>query len=163
MTDSIIVPRVSSENREYIPIGFLDENTVISDSAFAIYDAQLWLFGILTSKMHMAWVKAVGGRLKTDYRYSATLCYNTFPFPKITEAKKAEIEQAAEAVLIAREMHTEKTLAQMYDPAKMPANLREAHNRLDLVVESCYRLVPFHSDEERLELLFSLYEKMTKK
>ncbi len=163
MTDSIIVPRVSSENRDYIPIGFLDKNTVITDSAFAIYDAQLWLFGILTSKMHMVWVKAVGGRLKTDFRYSATLCYNTFPFPKITEDKRTEIEQAAEDVLMAREQHTEKTLAQMYDPAKMPANLREAHRKLDRVVESCYRQAPFHSDEERLEHLFALYEKMTKK
>ena len=162
-SESIIVPSVSSESREYIPIGFLDENTVISNSAFAIYDAQLWLFGILTSKMHMAWVKAVGGRLETRYRYSATLCYNTFPFPKITEAKRAEIEQAAEAVLIAREMHTEKTLAEMYDPDKMPANLREAHTHLDRVVESCYRPAPFTSDEERLEHLFALYEKMTKK
>lgn len=163
MTDSIIVPRVSSESREYIPMSFLDENTVISDSAFAIYDAQLWLFGILTSKMHMAWVKAVGGRLETRYRYSATLCYNTFPFPKITETKRAEIEKAAEAVLMAREQHTEKTLAQMYDPDHMPANLREAHTNLDRVVESCYRTAPFHSDEERLEHLFALYEKMTKK
>ncbi len=162
-TESIIVPAVSSESREYIPMGFLDANTVISNSAFAIYDAQLWIFGILTSKMHMAWVKAVGGRLETRYRYSSTLCYNTFPFPKITEAKRAEIEQAAEAVLIAREMHTEKTLAQMYDPDKMPANLREAHTRLDRVVESCYRPAPFTSDEERLEHLFALYEKMTKK
>lgn len=163
MTDSIIIPSVSSESRDYIPIGFLDKNTVISNSAFAIYDAQLWLFGILTSKMHMAWVKAVGGRLETRYRYSATLCYNTFPFPKITETKRAEIEKAAEAVLMAREQHTEKTLAQMYDPDHMPANLREAHTNLDRVVESCYRTAPFHSDEERLEHLFALYEKMTKK
>ena len=162
-TDSIIVPSVSSERREYIPMGFLDKNTVISNLAFAIYDAQLWLFGILTSKMHMAWVKSVGGYLGTSIRYSATLCYNTFPFPKITEAKRAEIEQAAEEVLIAREMHTEKTLAQMYDPDKMPVNLREAHIRLDRIVESCYRPSPFASDEERLEHLFALYEKMTKK
>lgn len=163
VSESIIIPSVSSESRDYIPIGFLDENTVISNSAFAIYDAQLWLFGILTSKMHMAWVKAVGGRLETRYRYSATLCYNTFPFPKITETKRAEIEKAAEAVLMAREQHTEKTLAQMYDPDHMPANLREAHTNLDRVVESCYRTAPFHSDEERLEHLFALYEKMTKK
>lgn len=162
-TDSIIVPSVSSERRDYIPIGLLDKNTVISNLAFAIYDAQLWLFGILTSRMHMDWVKAVGGYLGTSIRYSATLCYNTFPFPKITEAKRSEIEQAAEAVLIAREMHTEKTLAQMYDPDKMPANLREAHTRLDRIVESCYRPAPFTSDEERLEHLFALYEKMTKK
>jgi type II restriction/modification system DNA methylase subunit YeeA len=162
-SDSIIVPAVSSESREYIPIGFLGENTVISNSAFAIYDAQLWLFGILTSKMHMAWVKAVGGRLKTDYRYSSTLCYNTFPFPKISEVKRTEIEQAAEDVLLARQYHTEKTLAEMYDPKKMPANLRQAHTLLDRLVESCYRPEPFHSDEERLEHLFALYEKMTKK
>ena len=163
LTDAIIVPAVSSESRDYIPIGFLDANTVISNSAFAIYDAQLWLFGILTSKMHMAWVKAVGGRLETRYRYSATLCYNTFPFPKITETKRAEIEQAAEEVLMARQYHTEKTLAEMYDPKKMPSDLRQAHSTLDRVVESCYRPAPFHSDEERLELLFALYEKMGKK
>lgn len=162
-TDSIIVPSVSSESREYIPIGLLDKNDIIIAPNFAIYDAQLWLFGILTSKMHMAWVKAVGGRLKTDYRYSATLCYNTYPFPKITDAKRAEIEQAAENVLMAREQHSEKTLAQMYDPGRMPENLREAHNCLDRIVESCYRTTPFHSDEERLEHLFALYEKMTKK
>ena len=162
-SESIIVPRHSSESRDYIPIGLLDANTVIADSAFAIYDAQLWLFGILTSKMHMAWVKAVGGRLKTDYRYSATLCYNTFPFPKINETKRAEIEQAAEQVLLARQYHTEKTLAEMYDPQKMPSDLRQAHSNLDRVVESCYRPAPFHSDEERLELLFALYEKMSKK
>ncbi|MDD4645671.1 MAG: N-6 DNA methylase, partial [Bacteroidales bacterium] len=161
-TESIIVRSVSSESREYIPMGLLGKDEVIIAPNFAIYDAQLWLFGILTSKMHMAWVKAVGGRLKTDYRYSATLCYNTFPFPKIAEAKRAEIGRAAEAVLMAREQHTEKTLAQMYDPAHMPADLREAHTLLDRVVESCYRAIPFHSDEERLEHLFALYEKMTK-
>jgi len=162
-SDSIIIPAVSSESRTYIPMGFLDKNTVISNSAFAIYDAQLWLFGILTSKMHMVWVKTVGGKLETRYRYSATLCYNTFPFPKITEAKCTEIENAAEAVLKAREQHTEQTLAQMYNPKHMPADLRDTHTDLDRVVESCYRSTPFHSDEERLEHLFALYVKMTKK
>ena len=161
--DFVLVPRHSSENRDYIPMGFCDRNYIASDSCLLVAINDIWLFGILTSKMHMAWVKAVGGRLKTDYRYSATLCYNTFPFPKITEAKRTEIEQAAEAVLIAREMHTEKTLAEMYNPDKMPANLREAHTHLDRVVESCYRPAPFTSDEERLEHLFALYEKMTKK
>lgn len=161
--DFVLVPRHSSENRDYIPMGFCDRNYIASDSCLLVAINDIWLFGILTSKMHMAWVKAVGGRLETRYRYSATLCYNTFPFPKITEAKRSEIEQAAEAVLIAREMHTEKTLAQMYDPDKMPANLREAHTHLDRVVESCYRPAPFTSDEERLEHLFALYERMTKK
>lgn len=162
-TDSIIIPRVSSERRKYYPIGFLSKDYIITDRAFVIYDAQLWLIGIISSNMHMTWMKAVAGRLKMDYNYSSTLCYNTFPFPKITEAKRAEIEQAAEAVLIAREMHTEKTLAEMYDPDKMPANLREAHTHLDRIVESCYRPAPFTSDEERLEHLFALYERMTKK
>ena len=110
-----------------------------------------------------SFVISLGGKLENRLRYSVQLCYNTFPFPKITEAKRMEIEQAAEAVLIAREMHTEKTLAQMYDPERMPANLREAHTHLDRVVESCYRPAPFTSDEERLEHLFALYERMTKK
>ena len=162
-SEKIIVPRVSSESRKYIPMGFLPKNDVVSDSAFAIYDAPMWLFGILTSLMHMAWVKTVGGRLKTDYRYSAQLCYNTYPFPKITNAKKQEIEEAAEEVLLVREDYPGKTLAELYDPDKMPDNLREAHHKLDLIVESCYQDKPFANDEERLECLFKLYEKMTKK
>lgn len=162
-TNSIIVPGVSSERRKYVPVGLIDENIVISNAAFAIYDADLLVFGVISSIMHIIWLKTVGGKLKTDYRYSPTLVYNTFPFPKITESKRSEIEQAAEDVLMAREQHSEKTLAQMYDPDKMPDNLCEAHSKLDRVVESCYRLAPFHSDEERLEHLFALYEKMTKK
>ena len=160
--DCIIVPSTTSENRDYIPMGFL-QGDVISNSAFAIYDAPMWLFGILTSLMHMAWVKTEGGRLETRYRYSAQLCYNTFPFPKITEAKKQEIEEAAEEVLLVREDYPGKTLAELYDPDKMPDDLREAHHKLDLIVESCYQEKPFANDEERLECLFKLYEKMTKK
>ena len=159
----VIIPRVSSENREYIPMGYLDEETIVSDSAFALYDAPYWLFGILTSAMHMAWVRAIGGRLKTDYRYSAGLCYNPFPFPKLTEAKKLEIEDAAYEVLGAREAHHGKTLAELYDPEKMPADLRDAHHQLDLLVDSCYRERPFADENERLELLLKLYEKMKKK
>ncbi|MDD2961281.1 MAG: N-6 DNA methylase [Muribaculaceae bacterium] len=162
-SESIIIPRVSSERREYIPMGYLDAGTVISDSAFAIYDAETWLFGILESKMHMAWVRTVGGKLKTDYRYSAQLCYNTFPFPKITEVKREQLTEAAEEVLLARADHPEKTLAEMYDPDKMPQNLREAHNALDDIVDSCYPGYPFANDEARLECLFKLYEKMTSK
>ena len=159
----VIIPRVSSENREYIPMGYLNEEDIVSDSAFALYDAPTWLFGILTSKMHMVWVKTVGGRLKTDYRYSAQLCYNTFPFPKISKEKKSEIEEAAENVLITREYYPEKTLAELYDPDKMPQDLREAHAQLDDIVESCYPGYPFPNDEARLECLFKLYEKMTNK
>jgi type II restriction/modification system DNA methylase subunit YeeA len=159
--DKILIPRVSSENREYIPMGYLNEKDIVSDSAFALYDAPTWLFGILTSALHMVWVKTVGGRLKTDYRYSAQLCYNSFPFPKISEEKKQEIESAAENVLITREYYPEKTLAELYDPDKMPQDLREAHAKLDDIVESCYPGYPFASDEARLECLFKLYEKMT--
>ena len=159
----IIVPSTSSENRTYIPIGFLDSGEVVSNSAFTIYDAPIYLFGILTSKLHMVWVKTVGGRLKTDYRYSAQLCYNTFPFPKVTSEKKAEIEAAAEEVLVTREFYPDKTLADLYDPDLMPQDLREAHEKLDDIVESCYPGYPFATDEARLECLFKMYDKMTKK
>lgn len=161
--EKVLIPRVSSENREYIPMGYLGAKEIVSDSAFALYDAPTWLFGILTSALHMIWVKTVGGRLKTDYRYSAQLCYNTFPFPKISAEKKKEIEEAAENVLITREYYPEKTLAELYDPDKMPQDLREAHAKLDDIVESCYPGYPFASDEARLECLFKLYEKMTSK
>ncbi len=162
-TDKIIVPSVSSERREYIPIGYLDKDSVVSNLAFAIYDAPMWLFGILTSKIHMIWVKAVGGYLGTSIRYSAQLCYNPFPFPKLTKEKEHQIQEAAEEVLLCREEYPAATLAELYDPDKMPQNLRDAHHLLDLLVESCYQDKPFENDEERLELLFKLYEKMTKK
>ena len=159
----IIIPAVSSEHRNYIPMGYLDENNIAANSCMVVGTDEKWLFGILTSLMHMAWVKTVGGRLKTDYRYSAQLCYNTFPFPKISDSKKQEIEEAAEEVLLVREDYPGKTLAELYDPDKMPDDLREAHHRLDLIVESCYQDKPFANDEERLECLFKLYEKMIKK
>ena len=160
-SDCVIIPSVSSERRDYIPVGYLNKNYVVSNSAFAAYDAPLWLFGVLTTKLHMLWTKAVGGYLGTSIRYSNTLCYNTFPFPKISAEKKAEIEAAAEEVLITREYYPEKTLAELYDPDKMPQDLREAHAKLDDIVESCYPGYPFASDEARLECLFKLYEKMT--
>ena len=113
----------------------------------------------------MLWVKTVGGRLETRYRYSAGLCYNTFPFPPISDAKKSEIEEAATAVLMTREPYLTvgKTLADLYDPDKMPEDLRKAHMNLDDIVESCYPGYPFSSDEARLECLFKMYEKMTSK
>ncbi len=163
LSKCIIIPRHSSERRDYIPIGYLKAGTVVADSAFAIYDAPLWLFSILTSKMHMAWVKTVGGRLKTDYRYSAQLCYNTFPFPVIKEVQQAELEQLAQEVLDVRDQHFDMTLGEMYNPETMPDDLRDVHHRLDLTVERCYRPEPFASDEERLECLFGLYAKMTGK
>ena len=160
-TDSIIIPAVSSERREYIPMGYLDKDTVISNSAFAVYDAEPWVFGILTSRMHMAWVRVTCGRLKTDYRYSATLCYNTFPLRELTEGEEARVTEAALGVLDAREAHPEKTPAELYDPDRMPENLRQAHDRLDAEVDRLYRVKGFKDDGERLECLFELYREMT--
>lgn len=159
----IIIPRVSSERRLYIPIGYVDKDIIISDSAFAIYDAEKWLFALLTSKMHNFWVRAVGGSLETRIRYSATLCYNTFPFPKLTTAEKEKLERLAQNILNIREENFDMTLGEMYNPESMPAELFDAHHQLDLAVERIYRPEPFTSDEERLEHLFKLYAKMTKK
>lgn len=157
---TIIIPRVSSERRQYIPLGFLTKDYVISDSAGGIYDAPLWLFSVLNSNMHMVWVRTVSGRLKSDFRYSSQLCYNTFPFPLLTEQRKQAITQAVFRILEEREKYSDKTLAQLYDPEKMPEGLREAHRQNDLAIERCYRSRPFENDEERLEYLFKLYEKM---
>ena len=159
----VIIPRVSSENREYIPIGFLPSGIVIGDSCMAISNAPFWLFAILTSSMHMTWVRAVGGKLETRYRYSAGLCYNPYPFPNLTTADKEELERLAQNILDIREENFEMTLGEMYNPETMPEELREAHRQLDLAVEHIYRPEPFTSDEERLEHLFKLYAKMTKK
>lgn len=159
---SIIIPRTTSERRKYISAGLFNEDSVISDSAVVIYTSKLYVFGVISSRMHMVWVKAVGGRLKTDIRYSSTLCYNTFPFPEITERQKERIKEAVYGVLDAREMHSEMTIAQMYDPDKMPDDLRGAHQNLDRVIERCYRTAPFKSDRDRLEYLFEMYESMTK-
>ena len=160
-SDSVIlIPRVSSERREYIPFGFLDGDYVVSDSAQAIYDAKPWTFSFLSSRMHMTWIRAVAGRLKSDYRYSSSLCYNAFPFPPISDTQKDELKKQVFRILAERERHSEKTLAQLYDPDKMPEGLREAHHQNDLAVERCYRSRLFESDEERLEYLFKMYEQM---
>lgn len=159
----IVVPRHSSETREYIPMGYIDKSKLASDACMVVGTDDISIFGILTSRLHMAWVRTVGGRLKTDYRYSAQLCYNTFPFPKLTAEKKQALSEAAEEVLLTRADHPEKTLAELYDPEKMPEDLRNAHHVLDDLVESCYPGYPFANDEARLECLFKLYEKMTAK
>lgn len=161
-TNSIIIPRHSSELREYIPIGFLDSKSIIADSALAIYDAEFWIFGVITSRIHMAWVRAVGGKLGNQSRYSADICYNTFPFPEISNKLKETITGYVHHVLAEREKYSEKTNAQLYAFNKMPKGLLEAHHQLDLAIDRCYRSKPFESDEERLEYLFKLYEKMIK-
>lgn len=160
-TESIIVPRVSSERRDYVPIGYLDDQTIVSDAANAVYDAEPWLFALLTSQMHMAWLRAVGGKMKTDFRYGAYIVYNNFPVPPFARAIKEQLTDAAFRVLDVREYHSEKTLAELYDPDLMPDDLRLAHQEVDRLVDSIYRKRPFESDEERLSVLFSMYEDMT--
>ncbi|WP_237209221.1 DNA methyltransferase [Rothia nasimurium] len=159
-TDSIIVPSVSSERRSYIPIGFVGADTVISNLAYAIYDAEPWLFALLTSRLHMAWVAAVGGKLETRLRYTNTLVYNNFPVPPLSEKTKEKLTAAALRVLDVREYHCEKTLAELYGPEKMPDDLKNAHLAIDYLVDSLYSKKPFETDEERLAVLFDLYEKM---
>ncbi|WP_321438324.1 DNA methyltransferase [uncultured Bacteroides sp.] len=156
----IIIPIVSSSRREYIPLGFLPAEYIILSSAAAIYDSEPYIFSILTSKIHMNWVYLTSGKLRGDIRYLSALSYNTFPFPQISDKQKKELEQHIYNILGEREKHSEKTLAQLYDPEKMPDGLREAHRQNDLAVERCYRSRPFDSDEERLEYLFKLYEQM---
>lgn len=162
-TESIIVPSVSSERRAYVPIGYLSPDTVISNAAFAIYDAEPWLFALLTSKMHMAWLGAVGGKMKTDYRYSNTIVYNNFPVPDLKLKTKEQLTQTALRILDVREYYCENTLAELYDPDKMPDLLREAHDNNDALVDKIYQrgTKPFHSDDERLAELFKRYEEMT--
>lgn len=160
-TDSIIVPSISSERREYIPMGFMGSDTVISNKCFAIYDAEPWVFSLLTSRMHMAWTDVVSGRMRSDYQYSNTIVYNNFPVPELSNRDKEELDAAALRVLDVREYHSELTLADLYDPDKMPENLRLAHRELDLLVDSLYRKREFASDEDRLSVLFDMYGAMT--
>ncbi|WP_122892830.1 class I SAM-dependent DNA methyltransferase [Arcobacter peruensis] len=159
--DALIVPSVSSIRREYIPVGFVDDITVVNAQCLVIYNPDNYLFGIITSRMHMVWVRAVAGRLKSDYRYSSALCYYGFPFPEITKSKKEEIEELVFEILDERENYPEKTMSQLYDPDTMPKTLKDLHNNLDLLIEKCYRNKPFINDENRLEYLFKLYEEMT--
>jgi hypothetical protein len=156
----LIIPRTTSVRRKYLPIGFKEKGNIVTDSIQVIYDSEPYIMGILSSNIHMIWVKAVAGGIKTDIGYSNSLCYNSFPFPRINEIQKQDLEKHVYKILEEREIYSEKTLAQLYDPDKMPDGLREVHNQLDLAVEKCYRSKPFESDEERLEYLFKLYEQM---
>lgn len=154
----LMIPRVSSEARDYIPMEYLDDGkTIVTDLISVIYGAPVWLFAVLTSKIHMAWVRTIGGKLKTDYRYSAQICYNTFPFPTVGAAERAQLEALAEEVLLCRADFPEKTLAELYDPKAMPVTLRAAHDAVDAFVDRLYRAEGFSSDEERLAELFRRY------
>lgn len=160
-SQAIIIPSVSSERREWFPAGLLPAGTVISNLAFMINDAPLWNLALILSRMHLAWVATVCGKLKTDFRYSNTLGWNTFPVPTLTDKNKADLTRCAEDILLARETHFPATIAELYDPQNMPANLREAHERNDEVLERIYIGRRFRNDTERLEKLFELYTKMT--
>jgi hypothetical protein len=157
----LILPEVSSGRRVYAPIGFFEPPTIPSNLVKIVPDAELWHFSILTSAAHMSWLRHIGGRLKSDYRYSIGVVYNTFPWPNLTDADKTHLDELAQAVLDARAAHPGATLADLYDPDVMPADLRKAHRALDLAVDRLYRRAPFDSDRERVEHLFALYEKMT--
>jgi len=158
----LMIPKVSSERRKYIPMGFMSPKTLVSDLCFIMPDAALYHFGVLSSAMHMAWVRQVCGRLKSDYRYSAKLVYNNYPWPERPTGKQgAAVEAGAQAVLDARKRFPDATLADLYDPLTMPKDLVKAHADLDRAVEFCYRPQPFENDRQRVEHLFALYEKLT--
>lgn len=156
----IVVPRVSSERREYIPIGFIGSDTILTDLCHMVPNGTPYDFGILESRMHMVWMRTVCGRLESRYRYSRNLCYNTFPWPQVSEKQREQIENLARNILMIRESYPGTTLADLYDPDKMPSDLRKAHYELDVAVERLYRRKPFQSDEERLSHLFRRYEKL---
>ena len=158
----IVVPRVSSENRPYIPFGFFDKSSIVSDTCMSIPFGKQYHFGVLMSKMHMAWVKYICGRLKSDFRYSKDIVYNNFPWPESPTKKQVNaIETAAQKVLDARLQFPDSSLADLYDPLTMPPALIKAHNELDKAVDIAYRPQPFTSEANRMEFLFGLYEKYT--
>ena len=155
-----IIPSVSSENRDYLPVGYEPAGTIINNAAFALYDAPLWNMALIASRLHLVWIATVCGKLETRYRYSNTLGWNTFPVPPLTEQHKADLTESAAAILLAREMHFPKTIADLYAPGAMSENLRHAHERNDEILERIYIGRRFKNDTERLEKLFALYSEM---
>jgi hypothetical protein len=158
---SLVVARVSSESREYLPVDLIEGETIIGDRNFALYDAPLWNLALIASRLHWVWIGTVCVRMRTDFSYSNTLGWNTFPVPMLTEKNKADLTRCAENILLAREHHFPATIADLYDPDNMPVDLRAAHERNDEVLERIYIGRRFKNDTERLEKLFDLYTKMT--
>ena len=156
----LVIPKVSSERREYVPIGWLEPPTVPSDLVFVLKDADLWHFGVITSRIHMSWLRHIGGRLKSDYRYSSGIVYNSFPWPTVADAQRTRIRILAQAILDARALFPDATLADLYDTDVMLPELRKAHRALDAAVDRLYRTAIFTSDRERVEHLFGLYERL---
>ncbi|CBL45681.1 Putative DNA methylase [gamma proteobacterium HdN1] len=160
---TLILPGVSSEGREYLPVGLIDNYSVVSNLAFALYDAPLWNMALIASRLHLVWIATVCGKLETRYRYSNTLGWNTFPVPRLTEKNKSDLTRCAEDILLAREAHFPATIAELYAQGAMPENLRTAHARNDETIERIYIGRLFKNDSERLEKLFALYSQMTAK
>jgi yeeA len=160
----LLVPAVTSEDRDYIPMGFVGDDTIISNRCYIVYDTPIWLLGCLVSKMHIKWFQAIGGKLETRYSYSAGLVYNTFPIPELSDSRKNMLEEAVFEMLDVREEEG-GTLAELYGGANKPMNerLRQAHEKIDGIVERAYQQKPFESDEERLSVLLNLYKEMTEK
>ncbi|MDE8343937.1 MAG: lactate dehydrogenase, partial [Acidocella sp.] len=161
LRQTIALPCVSSESRDYLPVGLLNDQSTVTNLAFALYDAPLWNMALIASRLHLVWIATVCGKLETRYRYSNTLGWNTFPVPTLTEKNKADLTRCAEDILLAREAHFPATIADLYDPDAMPENLRAAHERNDEVLERIYIGRRFKNDTERLEKLFALYTEMT--
>ena len=156
----LVVPAVSSESREYVPLGFVGEDTIVSNRCYVVYNSPIWLLGLLQSKLHMVWLRSIGGKLKTDYSYSSGVVYNTFPVPELSTRRKNMIEEQVFEILDLRE-ELGGTLAELYHKETMPESLREAHKKLDEIVERAYKDTPFNSDEERLSHLLKRYKEMT--
>ena len=160
----IALPKVSSENRKYIPMGYLGKEVIAGDKLFMIPDADLYLFGVLTSNVHMAWMRAVTGRLKSDYSYSINIVYNNFPFCNPTPEQKTKIEQTAQAILDARAKYPDSSLADLYDELTMPPELRTAHQQNDRAVMQAYGFpIKGFTESDCVAELMKLYQKLTEK
>ncbi|RLD71262.1 MAG: class I SAM-dependent DNA methyltransferase, partial [Bacteroidetes bacterium] len=161
-SDYILFPRVSSHRRKYLPLGYISKNTILADSAYGLPNAELFHFGVLQSVMHNSWMRVIAGKLKSDYRYSSTLVYNNFPWPKEpSEKNKKKVEDKAQKVLDVREEFPESSLADLYDPLTMPPKLVKVHQELDKAVDLCYRPKAFTTENARIEFLFDLYNQYT--
>jgi len=156
----LVIPEISSERREYIPIAYLSPPVVPSNKIRIILDADYWHFGVLTARLHTAWARAIGGRLKSDFQYSIDVVYHNFPWPEATEADKVRIRGLTQNVLSARALHPGASLADLYDRLTMPPGLRQAHHSLDMAVERLYRNTPFTDDGDRVEHLLAMYERL---
>ena len=159
-TDALIVPTTSSERRKYLPVGYVDKDTIITAPNQAIYECNPHVFSLLSSRIHFLWLETVGGKLRTDLRYSSEIVYNTFPITIKSENIKKDLNELAFKLLDEREKYSEMTIADLYDPINMPSNLLKVHEHIDEIVEKCYKNIPFVNDDERIEFLFKHYESM---